>query len=61
MKSVNVILVKLCESNGFIFINNSHITQMHLAEDGLHLKAHWQISEKWCDKACDKVCQFSAL
>ena len=40
MKSMNVILEKLGQSNGFIFINNSHITETHLAEDGLHLKAH---------------------
>ena len=38
VKSANVILKKLCRSNWFMFINNSDITEMDLADDGLHLK-----------------------
>ena len=38
IKSFNVILEKLCQSNRFIFINNSNITEMGLADDDLHLK-----------------------
>ena len=38
IKSVNVILGKLCLSNGFLFIHNSNITEVHLADDGSYLK-----------------------
>ena len=38
IKSMNVILEKLCQSNGFILINNSNIAEMDLENDGLHLK-----------------------
>ena len=38
LKSLNVILGKLCQSNGFMFINKKNITEMDFATDGLHLK-----------------------
>ena len=38
INSVKVIWEKLCQSNGFMFINNSNITEMDFADDGLHLK-----------------------
>lgn len=36
--SVSVTLEKLCQSNAFKFINNSNLTDTHLADDVLHLK-----------------------
>ena len=38
IKSLNVILEKLCQSNGFMFINKKNITEMDFATDGLYLK-----------------------
>ena len=35
---MNLILENLYQSNGFIFTNNSNITEMDLLDDDLHLK-----------------------
>ena len=36
-EKVNNLIIKLCEDEGYRFINNGNITGRHLFKDGLHL------------------------